>query len=389
MIKKYSLQSIYFILIFLLGILLSGCNYRISENSPQISNVENSKIIKNDLFEKLNLENNCDISFNGIIDNKLLFNIYTQDGTDIYKTIGLYYMDINDGKIYTIKEISDGRIWDFKYENGLLIYTKIQIDKTNPEGPYIIDVIKEENSNVYLIDTGYIYSPQKTPSLQKIDGDYYYLLESLIISDSQNNSSVNKYSTTFNKINNSTKEVIFENTSNIENYTIHSNQWLLSSTEFSAYNNIGVFIATKNNNTILYLFKDNKLTKKNFEDIITNAYVLGDNILLEIRTSLESEDIAFEYKLYNPSNNSLKSISINKEIFRIANLDNNRLICLDEENNTNILSYINGKFEIKILDSLSQKLSFFYPINDKSILVYQYEYNSNQSKNYLYNIELE
>lgn len=382
MVKKISFNIIYLILTFVLvGNSLFGCE---PKNTETIYKENNYQASKNNIFDELSLKNNWDISFNGVIDNKLLFNIYEKDGTDIYKTIGLYYMDTTDNKIYTLKEISEGRIWDFKYENGSLIYSKIQQDKNNPKNPYIIEVIQEKDNNTQLLDTGYIYDPQRTPSFQKIGDDYYYIFESLLINDSY----TNEYYSSFNKINNFQKEIIFQNYSTMKDFSISSDQWHLSSTEFYSYNNIGTFLATKNNNTLLYIFKDNKLTEKKFDDIITNAWILGDNILLKIRSTSINEEAKFEYKLYNIYNYTLKSINIDKEIFRVVNLDDNTIVFLDDKNNTNILKYINDKLEMKTLDNIPSMQNFYYNIDKNSFFIYQYKYDNNKFENYLYKLDL-
>lgn len=381
--KKYNLLLVF---ICVLLFFLISCNKNYQKDMAY-------RLSKNTFFSDINWAENQDISFHKVIDDKLLYSIYEIDGSDTFTTKGLYYLDLKTNKHNLIKENDIGRIWDFVYEDDTLIYSKVERDYVNYKDLFLVSVFLENKDGSKLINKGHTFNPQRTPSFKKVNAEYCYILED-IVRNSNEKDNIEEWHTTFNSIdtNNSNNTIIYENTSTIDKMAISYDKWILSSPDFEAYDDVAIFLSKQNKNNILSIYKNNKITIKIFDEIIAKAWFLNeDDILLKIvkNNTAGTEPATIEYKLYNISMGELKEADIKGDLARISNISENKLIGIDNESNASqIISYINGEIYTETLYEIDKKMSYYIPVNNDLIYIYQYELINDQFINSLNELNL-
>lgn len=316
----------------ILLVLLLGCT---TEKKEPLKNInlkeyENSELNTIQVPDEFKFKQGEAINYHSIQDDNLLLSLIDKSNRSIYETKALFSYDLKSHEVKEIELIDEkSRIWDFKFLNHDLVYSKVKFK----DQILIYEIIKVVDGKEVILDEGNIYSLFDAPILFETEDSLSYFSKSVEVANEKNKSGM--YVLQFNKITDDNVEVLWEKESAFENFIVDTDGEIAGMPRRSFSDTMITFITLKGNNSIVHYVLGDIVHEIEFPGSAIEAYPTENFILIKFSEKGENRVATSSYKLFNSINEQVIDVDLGEKNLSFgASLGQDALVYSDSARNT-------------------------------------------------------
>lgn len=318
--------------ICILSVLLLGCTVEKTEPLKNINlkEYENSELNTIQVPDEFKFKQGEAINYHSIQDNNLLLSLIDKSNRSIYETKALYSYDLKSHEVKEIELIDEkSRIWDFKFLNQDLVYSKVKFGDQD----LIYEIIRVVDGKEVILDKGNIYSLFDAPILFETEDSLSYFSKSVQVANEKSKSG--KYVLQFNKITDENVEVLWEKESAFENFIVDAKGEVAGMTRRSFSDTMITFITLKGNKSIVHYVIDDIVHEIEFPGSAIEAFPTENFILIKFSEKGENRVATSSYKLFNTINEQIIDVDLGEKSLSFgASLGHDALVYSDSARNS-------------------------------------------------------